>query len=56
MSCHSSKNKRYGGMLARFLELDKDDPRYIHTYQWLVRQKGAQNTGTITDQDETDLF
>ena len=49
------KNKRYGGMLARFLELDKDDPRYIHTYQWLVTRKGTQNTGAITDQDETNF-
>ena len=42
-------------MLARFLELDKDDPRYIHTYQWLVTRKGTQNTGAITDQDETNF-
>jgi hypothetical protein len=27
------KNKRYGSMLARFLALARDDPRYIHTYQ-----------------------
>ena len=49
------KNKRYGGMLARFLELDRDDLGYIHTYQWLVTRKGTENTEAITDQDETDF-
>ena len=49
------KNKRYGSMLARFLALARDDPRYIHTYQWLVTRKDTEHTPVITNQDETDF-
>ena len=49
------ENKRYGSVLARFLALDRDDPRYIHTYQWLVTRKDTEHTPVITNRDETDF-